>query len=691
MLQAWADTEAWVLEPLGPEGTLTKEEESVIRKNLESRLVVSPVTGVPFIWAEQGSARCLLVIPQRPNAVEREAAELMASTLSKVTGGDFPVYTEDKINVEGDRSQGVKDSAGKNWEYVVWIGATNQAEENGITVEDLRPEGYRLESRNKDLYVLGNDHPPVRARLYKGTYFGVAAFLERHIGVRWLWPGELGNVIPHSPTLKTPALNEQDEPALRRRIIRNVALNDLSRLGLFRLQRQGQEEKYLKRVTNSQGKWLNNMRTGSSVTLQYGHAYGDWYEKYGESHPEWFAMQTDGTRTPNRKGRERLCKSNRELASQVALHVLEQFERNPNLGSISISPNDGGYNNFCMCEECRKLDPSNAPKMRYLFFSENERFYKEYPSISDRVAVFYNRIAEEVTAVNPDIVLGAYAYSYYRDAPVGVTLHPSILIGFVGLSYWDESLRQIDLKRWNRWSHRAEQLFLRPNALHGGAGLPGAYPHTLAEDIRHCYQTGMMGTDFDSLIGHWSTQGLNYYVLAKLLWDPSQDVEKLIQDYCWRGFGDAAREVFNYFTALEDATREVALLSSKDMDEGMREDEQDQEPVVYTRSEFEKRYFQVFTVGRVKALRSILEEAVYAANHDPIVLARIEFLASGLEYADLYREIRVYPRSSEPKLAMLEYLQSSFAEQPQRINSALLMWRLPFGRLTRNTDNQYSL
>ena len=24
---------------------------------------------------------------------------------------------------------------------------------------------------------------------------------------------------------------------------------------------------------------------------------------------------------------------------------------------ISLSPNDGGYSNFCMCDECKKLDP----------------------------------------------------------------------------------------------------------------------------------------------------------------------------------------------------------------------------------------------------------------------------------------------------------------------------------------------
>src|SRR5690606_37036415 len=130
-------------------------------------------------------------------------------------------------------------------------------------------------------------------------------------------------------------------------------------------------------------------------------------------------------------------------------------------------------------------------------------------------------IAEEVSKTNPGIPLGAYAYSTYRDAPLGAALHPSIIVGFVGFTYEDEPRRKADRQRWDAWVQRASKVILRPNALHGGQALPSVYPRRLAEDVRHCYETGMMAADFDSLMGHWSTQGLNYYVLAKVLWDPA--------------------------------------------------------------------------------------------------------------------------------------------------------------------------
>ena len=48
---------------------------------------------------------------------------------------------------------------------------------------------------------------------------------------------------------------------------------------------------------------------------------------------------------------------------------------------------------------------------------------------------------------------------------------------------------------------------------------------------------GMVGTDFDACLHNWATHGLNYYVLAKLLWNPDADVDALIDEYCRSGFG----------------------------------------------------------------------------------------------------------------------------------------------------------
>src|ERR1041385_8620758 len=73
----------------------------------------------------------------------------------------------------------------------------------------------------------------------------------------------------------------------------------------------------------------------------------------------------------------------------------------------------------------------------------------------------------------------------------------------------------------------------------------------------------MMGTDFDSCCHHWATQGLNYYVVARLHWNPEQDVDAIVDDYCRSGFGPAAKAVRRYFDRLEALMSEAALQKRK--------------------------------------------------------------------------------------------------------------------------------
>src|SRR5262249_52512035 len=87
---------------------------------------------------------------------------------------------------------------------------------------------------------------------------------------------------------------------------------------------------------------------------------------------------------------------------------------------------------------------------------------------------------------------------------------------------------------------------------------PITYPHKLAEDIRDYYRAGMRFGDFDTFVNDWGAGGLNCYELARILWDPEQDVDRLIDDYCQKGFGPAAAAMKRYFAGLEEATARMA-------------------------------------------------------------------------------------------------------------------------------------
>lgn len=521
-----------------------------------------------------------------------------------------------------------------------------------MTVEGLAPEGYVIRSIGNGLFLRGNLQVPQGfTQRVRANYHAVVDLLENYLGVRWLWPGELGTVVPEKDSVVIPALYITDEPALKQRYIRNiwaseatmsVAANALNVL-------QSTTDNY-RQSLNSQSEWLRLMRMGATEYQAGGHMYTGWYDQYHKEHPEWFALQPDGTRVQfprDSVSRERLCVSNTELAKEIANRIILQYREKPHRpGGVGISPNDGGgYNFFCMCESCRKLDPANGQLHSLMFAGGSERlakdrYYLDYPSLSDRYAIFYNRIATYVTEEIPEARLVGLAYHVYSDAPLGVErIHPAITIGFVRGNYLSGRDTRDMRKQWDAWASLASRLYYRPNVLHTGNGLPFNYARAMGKDLQYYYQTGMIGVDYDSLIGHWATQGLNYYVLAKLLWDPSLDADELIEDYCRSGFGEAWEHVQLYLSSLEQMTEEFADLHDRYDEEKAKAElmaeERDQE--VDTRAlarPFSRAYVQTYTPERIAALREMLRQAQQVVEGDELLLKRIHFLEYGLNYAE---------------------------------------------------------
>jgi hypothetical protein len=435
--------------------------------------------------------------------------------------------------------------------------------------------------------------------------------------------------------------------------------------------------------------WWPQQRLGSSYyALSATHAFGGWWKRFGAEHPEWFALQRNGSRTPGRlpAEREKLCFSNPQLVQQVIREKIAEFQRDPGRDSVSVSPNDGGGNNsVCLCEACRRLDPVNGSPMPLDTCLDGKKLTVPYVALSDRTFTFYNQVAEGVAKVYPDKLLGTYAYATYRDVPLGVRPHPNLLVGFVGMGYWDDEQLEGDRRRWEQWAVVAKTLFLRPNAFHQGHGMPGVFVTKLDRDIKRCYQTGMIAADFDSVLHHWATQGLNYYVLAKLLWDPSQDAEALVQDYCQKGFGPAGRVIRQYFRELEEVT-DCCADEGSDKSKGNtagepREEELDESSV--KRGETYLRLERTYTPAVIGQLRRTLAEARSAAGDDGRAKQRIEFLEVGLRYGELQANVhRAFFAKQTDKAALHRLLDERYTvfrqivrTQPFAVNVAYISWR----------------
>lgn len=218
-------------------------------------------------------------------------------------------------------------------------------------------------------------------------------------------------------------------------------------------------------------------------------------------------------------------------------------------------------------------------------------------------------------------MLGAYAYSAYRTVPIEQVLEPNILIGFVGITYMNRERYEEDMRIFTGWAERSSQIFWRPNLLMDGMGFPQNFARPLARDVSAMVERGLTVTDFDGQFQHWALEGLNYYVLAQMLADPSADPDAIIDDYCAAGFGPAAAQVRAYFDALEGITGSV-----------------------FEQSEYLGRRTNIEVLAghyddeTLAGLQAHLDAAREAAGGDAAILERIDFLQVGVDYARVSRD-----------------------------------------------------
>ena len=314
---------------------------------------------------------------------------------------------------------------------------------------------------------------------------------------------------------------------------------------------------------------------------------------------------------------------------------------------ISLSPNDGGPMEFCLCPACEAADaqgagvprvqvPISAPSAGEAPFALPATYREispgiyEHVSFSDRVMKFYAAIAAQAKVSAPGILFGGIAYSLYRSPPVATPVPENLLVGYVGFNYLDAGYLETSRREWQEWQALVSpieldpgivtrKLCIRSNLLSGGWGMPVAYTRQLGEDIAR-WRQNRLGF-FDCCYQNWATDGLNYYVLARLLWNPDLSVEEIVAQYCSRGFGPAAREIRAYFDLVESVTDRVSGLAR---DRGL-------DPYRVLSSRLLE--LEGYSPEILSRMHRHLVAARRLAAADRRLLARINFLAVGWQYA----------------------------------------------------------
>ena len=552
-----------------------------------------------------GRPRAVIIVPEDAGHVTELAAREMRDYLKQASGADVPIHVEEGFSFEPDYFWLSPSYA------LISIGQTQLAREEGLNADDLDPEGFLIATRGNTLFILGREdrldttqlrstkwlslYWPLRRR---GTLFGVYAFLEDYVGVRWLWPGDLGEVVPKRRDITVPAVDRREAPAFPIRRVRPSHMVGSYKTHSGRIGESS--ESMLARAIDADS-WSQRLRMGQSLIIDQTHAYGaPFWERYGEEHPDWFALQPDGTRMgpPQLPDRLRLCHSNRQLQEEVARIVLDKIARNPDTWAVGAGLDDTSPESFCQCEACAASGPT----------------------LTDRVVRYDSAIADLVARSHPEKRVSMFAYAQWRDPPVEAKLHANVIVVYVGVythGYLYAPDREANQALWDGWARMVEgKMLWRPN-MPESLGIPIVYPHEWAADLRR-FAPKTWGASVDALRGSWAPAGLTQYVMAKLLWDPGLDVDAIIDDYCERGFGPAAKPMREYFATLETYTAQAA-----------------RQAPAHGYHKFAPWAPTYYTDARLARLESMLDKAERLAAGDDPVRQRLRFIRVGLDWAKL--------------------------------------------------------
>ncbi|MES2597967.1 MAG: DUF4838 domain-containing protein [Verrucomicrobiota bacterium] len=571
------------------------------------------VSGFSPSWADvtlvsDGKPQAVIVISDKPTRVARYAAEELAHHVQKASGAQLEVIAEG--------------SAKPDARPRIYVGDSVATREAGIDVTKLSPETFILRVTDKALFIAGSDGggEPLESNTQAGTLWGVYEWLDRDMSVRWLWPGELGTHVPKSAAIIAKNADETISPQFFQRRLRPGSGFESEHPAL------GFTTEGAKKFSEEQTVFLRRHRMGRSYPVSYGHAFTDWWDKDGKEHPEWFQQLAGGKRGPNKKGgRFSMCVSNPELEREVvARWAAKRPPDAKNPGFINACEND--ILGLCACESCRALDgPAPADYLRFYPATSKmagSRF------VSDRYAHFWLGIQQIAAKTHPDATVVGYAYFNYFLAPTSsIKLNPNILIGYCPSAGWfprSEEEHAWMKQQWTGWRDTGARLFMRTNHLLDGYCMPFIFAHQFTDEFHHAVEHGMVATDYDSLTGHWATQGPNLYVASRLHVKPKASADDLLAEY-YAAFGAAAPSVKGYFGYWEDFTtkgREKISLTMEELQTSRWRN-------------WAKAAHALYPSECFVPADALLEQAAKAAHDDPEALARVQFLQLGLQHAKL--------------------------------------------------------
>lgn len=485
-----------------------------------------------YVLKENGKISCEIVVPEEAGPVALFAGEEMKNFLSQSLGKEIPL---------------LKTPSGQKTAII--LGNSQQAKDAGIDISKLARDAFVIKTNGRNILIVGRDdlksNPMTDHLLWKerGTLFGVYEFLERFVGVRFYFPGELGTIIPKYENLYLPAINICDKPAFTDSRCFSYNAGNIDWLT------NELDKSNFKRMV-----YLRLRLETKIFQCCHGLAYRDYVKRFKESHPEYLALMSNGKRDMENQ----FCFSSGikdEIYKDAEAYFTGKSATSRGMsawratkpGYFDVMPMDGFYK--CCCEKCQA------------HFSKGDQATTDF--IWDFVAETANKL--KVNGIKGSLTIGAY--TCYRPIPtVNIPDNVEVRLSETGpwamknhmtseleeILAWNKKLGNRKVKLWNyidRFGKRAIP------------GIPASTPQAVGEYYKRVspYVNGVFlqsNAETGYVLNNIHNY-LNHYVFAKVAWNNSIDVDALLKEHHQLMFRAAAGPMSEIFRTIEKNWLEI--------------------------------------------------------------------------------------------------------------------------------------
>lgn len=445
----------------------------------------------------------------------------------------------------------------------IWIGEAAQAHFGPVGKTAPGKQGLRV--------VIRKDAAGLYGESDLATSYAIYELLDR-LGCRWFMPGALGEEIPRRDPLT---------------------------LGL--------DDRAIVPFTHYRGIWYadddfkrRNRLGGTQIAA--GHALEKWITKaQRDEHPDWRAQVKGAPHAT------RLRWSNPDVAPAIADNIRQRLAKKP-MASVSISPGDGVDFDDAFDTE---LDAGDwDPTVNGI-------------SLTDRLLVLANRVAENLKPDQPALRLGLLAYVSYTRPPVREKVHPSVVPVIAPITYCrshplsDDACPGARELRSNiiGWSERAPELAFRGYAFNlAEPAAPNPMLRKWSVDLPFLFQHRVRYFQPETL-PNFETSLPALWLAIRLSWDANQPPAEILRELFDRFYGHASRDVRAYVDWVDHAWTDTAEYSGGGLG-----------------------YEQRFTAEWQQRARQLMDRSMASAQTPP-ERERVAMLDESLSQLELYLQM----------------------------------------------------